>query len=301
MLRGAVILNGISRKKDYFYRELYPALTEHLQITVFETRHKGHALILAAEAAQNKFDVILAAGGDGTAHQVLNGLLSSKDETQLPSLGLIPLGTGNDFARTCQLQDGVQQLIELIKKNKPVPTDIGHLSCCDENGNQQQRFYLNCCSLGMGPEVVQRLESGSRKFGPTHTYMKAIVTTFLKQNPPTVKCISGEWIFEGKTRVVGVANGKSFGNAVYLAPDAELDDALLNVFVALDVPTIKFLWYMHLLKSKKKMSNKSVVYKTVRSITITSGQSCALETDGELAGYLPAEINVLPGRINFYR
>lgn len=301
MMTGAIILNGISRKKKKFYAEIHPALSEKFLIQIFETQYKGHAIALASEAVSQKFDFILAAGGDGTLNQVINGMMSLRQEAILPPLGLIPLGTGNDFARTCELKPNAAQIIGLLEAGNPKPTDVGKLICSDVNGKETLRYFLNCCSLGMGPEVVQLLETSSRKYGPTHTYIKAIITTFFKQRPPHISCRSGDWSFDGKVRVLGVANAKSFGRAVYLAPDAVLDDSLLNVFVARDVPTIKFLLYLYLLKAKIKLKNKSTVYREVKSIAISSHENCAIETEGELAGYLPAKVDVMPKMINFFR
>src|SRR5271154_4739592 len=105
-MKVAIILNGISRKKKFFYREILPILKQKFEVVVFETQYAQHAIDLAATACAEKFDFILAAGGDGTLNHVLNGVL--KDITpmvrvdtnqSMPAIGIIPLGTGNDFAK----------------------------------------------------------------------------------------------------------------------------------------------------------------------------------------------------------
>src|SRR5882672_4548340 len=98
-MKIAIILNGVSRKKKFFYREIHSILKQQFDITVFETQFAQHAVDLASSASKEKFDFVLAAGGDGTLNQVLNGILQNPNYT--PALGIIPLGTGNDFARTC--------------------------------------------------------------------------------------------------------------------------------------------------------------------------------------------------------
>ena len=157
-MKIGIILNGISRKKKFFYSSIYPSLQQNFKVEVFETQHAQHAIELASNAVIEKFDYILAAGGDGTLNQVLNGvMLHQQDETILPALGIIPLGTGNDFAKMCGLIAEETQIINLLTQNNPQPTDIGRLNCQNENGETITRYFINVCSLGMGPETVRRL------------------------------------------------------------------------------------------------------------------------------------------------
>src|SRR4051812_34358142 len=96
-----VILNGISLKKKKLYTEYLPALSKIANVQVKETQSRSHAISLASKAADEYVDLILAAGGDGTLNQVVNGVLTGREtETKLPVIGLIPMGSGNDFART---------------------------------------------------------------------------------------------------------------------------------------------------------------------------------------------------------
>jgi diacylglycerol kinase (ATP) len=301
MIAVAIILNGISRKKKKFYADIEPVLSKNFSLHIFETERSGHAAELAATAANKGFKYILAAGGDGTLNQVLNGILKSGLLQPLPAIGLIPMGTGNDFARTCGLKADPVRLIKLIEGGSGQPTDVGQLICTNDSGNEQTRYFLNCCSLGMGPEVVKRLENSRRSLGPTHTYIRAIIQTFLTMRPAPVACETNDWKWEGNMRVVAVANGRSFGNAIYIAPNALPDDGLLNVFIAGQVPVIKFLYLLLLIKLKRKVSDKAVQYRLAKQISLTSPVKTSLETEGEQAGFLPATVKVLPHQINFLR
>src|SRR5580765_5024665 len=119
----AIVLNGISRKKKKFYRDFYPALARKFVLNVFETLRGGHAAELAAHAAGQGFEFIIAAGGDGTLNQVINGVQLSNPNSETV-FGLIPLGTGNDFARTCGLSADALRLVNLIEGNRPLPVDL---------------------------------------------------------------------------------------------------------------------------------------------------------------------------------
>jgi diacylglycerol kinase (ATP) len=299
MVCGAVILNGVSRRKKKFYREILPELLKKFALEIFETQWKGHAEELTSQHA-GRFDFVLAAGGDGTLSEVVNGILQNEQLTH-PSVGLVPLGTGNDFARVCNLTASAPQILDLLTTSNPKPTDVGVIICHDRTGKKIRRYFINDASIGMGPEVVNRLEKNSRFFGPSLTYFKAIAETFLMHKPQEVHCITPDWEWQGKVRVLAIANGKSFGNSIYIAPDAIPDDGVLNSFIAGDLPLWKFLLYLQSIKSQKKIQDKFIHYNQTTQMELRAPEPCAIETDGELVGYLPAKLEILSKRIDFFR
>ena len=301
-MKIGIILNGISRKKKFFYTSIYPSLQQNFNAEVFETQHAQHAIELASTSVKEKFDYILAAGGDGTLNQVLNGvMLHQQGETLLPAIGIIPLGTGNDFAKICGLQPDANQISNLLTQNNPQPTDTGRLNCQNETGEIITRYFINVCSLGMGPEVVRRLLKSDRSLGPTITYLKAITETFFTHKPQEILVNTSNWVWRGKMRVLAIANGKSFGNAMYIAPDALPDDGVFSTFLAKEMPLLKFLMFLQLVKAKKKIKNNLIMYQTATTIEITAPEPCPIEAEGEWMGWLPAKIEMQPGRINFLR
>lgn len=298
-MKIVVILNGVSRKKHFFYTKILPVLRNSFAIEVLETQYPNHAKELAAQAAKQKTDVVLAAGGDGTLHQTLNGLYTSGTEV-LPSLGIIPLGTGNDFAKLCGAKSDAHLLADQLRR-KPLSTDVGKISCVNAQGEPVTEYFINVCSVGMGPEVVRRLQSSSRLWGAGITYVQAIVATFFTHRPHPLNIDAYDWKWRGKARVLAVANGKSFGNSIYIAPDARPDDGIFSTFLAGDLKLLKFLYCLQRIKSKKKVRDNRVFYNTCTSVNLTSEVPTFIEADGELAGMLPAKIELLPGAINFLR
>ncbi len=299
-MRIAIILNGISRKKKIFYQSILPALIHKFQVEVFETQFANHAHQLAAEAAK-KFTIILSAGGDGTLNQVVNGMMSVAYENQLPVLGLIPLGSGNDFANAIEATTNVSDLMELLTTNQPKPTDLGKLSCKDGNEQNLQRYFINVCSLGMGPATVKQMAKAPHWFGADLRYLQSIVRTFFSHTPELIEIKTSDWNWVGKVRVLAIANGKSFGSKIYIAPYAKPDDGMFSSFLVSDIPLIKFLFYLQVVKRKKKVNDPCVVYSTTARIELTSPQSVAIEAEGELMGFLPATIEVCPKQIKFLR
>ncbi len=294
-MKVAIILNGISRKKKFFYREVLPTLTQKFEIVVFETQHAQHAIELASTATKEKFDYVLAAGGDGTLNQVLNGILQNQNNTIFPTLGIIPLGTGNDFARMCGIKPDANQIANLLLQNNPKPTDVGRINCHDELRKQLTKYFINVCSMGMGPEVVKRLMKSDRSLGPLLTYLKAITSTFFTHQPQEIIAQTQHWEWRGK------ANGQSFGNSMYIAPDALPDDGLFSTFVAGDLSLLKFLFCLQKIKVKKKIKEELIFYNECTSIEITAPEPCAIEAEGEWMGWLPMKVETLPKRIKFLR
>jgi YegS/Rv2252/BmrU family lipid kinase len=300
-LKILIILNGISRKKNFFYREILPPLQENFEITVAETAYANHATLLASEALSRGFDCVLSAGGDGTLHQVINGVLSSKNSETLPSIGVIPLGSGNDFATACGIETSATSIIKLLKENSPKPTDVGKILCEDSQGNKIQKYFINVCSLGMGPATVQQMEKSPKWMSADLRYSTAILKTFFTHQPEKILAKSENWEFSGRVRVFAMANGKSFGNKIFIAPDAKMQDGWLNTFLASDLPLAKFLWYLQAIKRSIKITDSKIEYSKVKKVTLSSPQKVLLEAEGELVGQLPARVEILENRIKFFR
>jgi YegS/Rv2252/BmrU family lipid kinase len=296
-----VILSGASRRKDFFRQRILPALSSQFAVQVEETRHRGHAAELACSAAEAEPYAILAAGGDGTLNEVLNGILASGSTSDpAPALGAIPLGTGNDFARLCGC-DGSPESIRDCVCCKPRPTDVGRVVCRDEQGSPIERHFINHASVGMGPAVVQRLEQGGRSLGPSLTYLKAILQTFFTHRPEAISVRCDGALREERVRVFAVLNGRSFGSGIHVAPQGRPDDGAFSTFLAGEVPLPKFLLHLQTAKAGRMIRDPKVVYGGATRIEIASPLACRIELDGEHAGFLPATIEILPARIGFLR
>lgn len=294
----AIILNGISGKKKHFYQHILPPLQQKFHIEVFETQSPNDAIQLAGEATAKGFDVILSAGGDGTLHQVVNGML--KTETpNLPALGIIPLGSGNDFGGMMGISGKPEQLITLMEVNNAKPIDIGKISCCDKSGDPVQKYFINVCSLGMGPTTVQRLERLPRWMGAGFRYYASVLNTFLTHPTEKFDVHTPHWNWKGSARVVAIANGKSFGNKIYIAPEAQPDDGIFSTFIATDMSLVRFLTVLLTIKMKKIVPDTRVIYSTATEVNLTAPTNAWIEAEGELVGLLPAHVELQKARIQF--
>lgn len=296
-----IILNGISRKKKKFYQQILPELSAQFDVTVWETKHRDHAIELGREALSENPMGILAAGGDGTLSQVLNGMMSNERfHSWTGGLGIIPLGTGNDFARLSNIKPNSESILEKIKLGGK-PTDVGVVNCLNERGEQTKRYFINVASLGMGPAVVRKLFASNRALGSTVTYLQATIHTFFTHKPEALEIKTENWEWHGRMRVFAIGNGQSFGGGLYVTPDAQPDDGLFSTFLAGNVAWPRFLLLLQQIKSKKKIKDKQLRYDTCTQLSLSSPDPCYIETEGELAGLLPAKIEILPKTVTFFR
>lgn len=295
-LKLAVILNGSASKKNRYHLGYHQLLSSRHAITVFETRHAGDGIHQTRLALAQQPEAILAAGGDGTLNQVINALLET--ESNVP-VAIAPLGTGNDFAAVCGIKNA-HDLLEKLSK-PPVSTDAGVVSTQKSTGEWIKKYFINVASIGLGPDVAQYLEKSKRALGPDLTYVLNSVRAFLRQVPFTVEAQADNWSWSGKIRALAIANGVRFGSGLHIAPGAKIDDGLFSVFIAGDVPLHEFLYFLIKIKGGQKIRHSQAIYNSCQHITLRGPDGTWLETDGELALQLPAQLQVKPGALLFFR
>jgi diacylglycerol kinase (ATP) len=301
-IKIGVILNGICVHKKKFFKHILPKLTSHFHVDVFETHAKDDALTLASNAVEMQYHVILAAGGDGTLSQVINGVLKGREHnTNLPVIGVIPLGSGNDFARSINfVKDSTEKLIALINTNSHKQIDIGRVQY-STSGEKRNcfSFFINVADIGMGPEVVKRVMQSRRAFGSALEYYKNILLTFASYKIIKVEAVTPQWQWAGKLRSLAIANGKYYGHGLCIAPDASIDDGIFSAFICGKVSVFDFIRYTGKLKNNKKIDHGEIYYRETNHIELQSESRCLIEADGELLGELPATIEMSDIKLYF--
>lgn len=298
-----IILNGISLKKKLFYHEYLPVISQLFNVEVHETLSKNDAKMLASKFADKNVEVILSAGGDGTLNQVVNGILKGREsERYLPAIGVIPIGSANDFVRGAGLGVSIDQTIKTLSSFEVRPIDVGLVEFSQVPGAQEEKgtaYFVNVADIGMGPHVVGKVLSSGRPFGSEVAYYKSILNTFLTYKPMVVKASTEHWSWEGKVRTLAVANGRYYGHGLCVAPDAVVDDRMLSVFICGAVSVLDFIMHTRTLKKGKAIHLDGVMYKTATAIEFSSGTPCQIEADGELLGWLPAKVKLFERQLDF--
>jgi len=293
-----VINNKNNRLEKVFPRLEQGCRKAHLgSVRFVSTLRKKHAIELAKQAAEDGCDYLVAVGGDGTLNEVVNGLLQAAiPPDTYPAIGLLPLGSANDFARTAGISNSIEALIHLIQFNTTQKIDLGKLVL---QQTQEIRYFINIAGIGLGAAVVRSLNRSSSVFGPGINYLKHIIKGFLSYDKKGIRCSSNNWVWQGKLLQMAVANGRYFGNAICIAPDAELSDGQLQLAIFGDLSIWDYLRNFGNLKKGVKINLPQVSYHTIKEVSIESTGSCGIEADGEYVGLAPATLSVLPNAVHF--
>lgn len=289
----AIVLNGITLKKNFFFNKVLPALHAVADVEVYETRTAGDGIFRTKQAVEQGYGLIMAAGGDGTVNQVVQGIMYEYGKTStLPAMGIVPLGSGNDFARMMGVPADPERLAESLSKPQFKWVDVGCITYLPP-ANVPPQYFINIADAGMGPYVVKHVLDSGRPFGSVVSYYMAILKTFFTYKPVQMEVRSPLWQWKGKTRVVAVANGKYFGNGLCIAPDAQPDDGVLHCTIVEDVSVLDFILQNVRLRRGKRINHPKVSYHEAEWVEMCAQQPAYLEADGEWAGALPVRIDLL--------
>ncbi len=260
----------------------------------------GHAVALARERVADA-DLLVAVGGDGTLHEVVNGAmagLSNGTPDQGPAIGLIAAGTANDFVRSIGGDGRAADLVSALAADSWCDIDIGRLSLMDPEGHQREVYFVNVADIGVGAEVVRRVAGGRRWLGATAIYLAAIIRVLARYRKRSVSIRSDEGLdYAGPLVAAAFGNGGSFGAGLRILPEASLNDGKIDSIVVGDVGLVDFLGKLHQLRAGSHIDHPEVYYHRCSAIEVNSDYPLGVEADGEFLGYLPATVQILPGAI----
>jgi diacylglycerol kinase (ATP) len=270
------------------------------------TRHPLHAIGLAKEAQNRKAERIVVIGGDGTLNEVVNGYFD-RDGLLLHEntiLAMVPSGTGSDFYRNLETKKTIKEAIELAITGPAKSTDIGLVVAHDANAMQVSRYFINVSSTGLSGLVAGFMKTVTRVLGAKMAYFIATVQAIKAFDPPTLRLISkdGSKTIEDCS-LISVANGKFFGSGMKIAPNALLNDGLLDVVTIEDLGAMQFLRNSYRVYQGTHLTMPNVHEFRHASCRIESFSALPvyIETDGELFAELPAEYSIKPNAIKVVR
>ncbi len=274
------------------------------KVSAYESKYAGNSIEIAQKKSA-EYDYIIAVGGDGTLNEVMNGVMQYRHKQpseKLPILGILPLGTANDFVKSTSLKSGVDELLYLIKNKQHRKIDIGKLQCFQEDRTTQlTRYFINIADVGFGAHVVHKTNKGSSIFGANATYIRAILGTFLSYKPKQITVqIDDQPKQTSNTLSLIFAKGKYFASGLGVTPHADLCDGELAITHIGNVSMFDFLFYLGRLKKCKKITHPEAKYFKAKHIEVSSDdKDGAVEADGEFIGYLPLKVDVISKKISF--
>lgn len=261
------------------------------------TEGRGHGIEIARSAAGDGYRYVVAVGGDGTIHEVANGILQTRNAAET-SLGVICTGTGSDLSRSVGIPHDYTQACSNLTSPRRITIDIG-LVKYRKKGQALERYFVNSAGIGFDATVVAATNQLPKFFGGTLPYVTGLVRTFLGYRNKTVTFKIGDRPSE-KARVLSLvaANGKYFGGGMQVAPEAKLDDSLLDLIIVGDFGKLELLRiFPRIYKGTHLSYSKVRLEKDVR-LDIESSQKIHLQADGELLGEGPVSFSILPRALN---
>ncbi len=250
---------------------------------VLVTRYPGHANELARSAAEGGAQIVIVLGGDGTISEVVNGVVGYS-----VTLGIISVGTGNDFARSLQLPlRNPQKAWSLIETGITTQLDIGEC-----NG----RYFISSFGVGFPAEVVKATRR-IQVFGGSAAFLLGILKALWRLESAVVRIEIGETSIEKDCVFVLVQNTPYLGGGLRVAPGAVVDDGFLDVVIVEALGRLEVLANLpRVYRGRHENHPKFSVFKA-KKVIISSGEKLRTMCDGEVVGYTPSRIRVHPGAL----
>jgi YegS/Rv2252/BmrU family lipid kinase len=269
------------------------------------TKGPGDAVDIARRGAASGRRLILACGGDGTINEVANGILNSGGDAEL---GVIPSGTGGDFRRSIGIPTSIRDAARLLRDGRTELIDVGRASFTGFSGEPEQRYFVNVASFGLAAAILKRVKgSSSLSWMPLGqirgraSFALSTLQEVVGIDAASVR-VKIDDRNESSLRTVNfcIANARYFGGGMKIAPDARLNDGMLDVINIGDMGTNRILSKAHTLYRGTHTGLpevKSVLAKRIEASSADPDIEIRIETDGELPGKLPAVFEVVPAAL----
>lgn len=264
-----------------------------VQFDLVETPGPGTGVSLARERARRGAHVVVAAGGDGTVHDVVNGIMQAAPAGSC-ALGLVPVGTGNDFVKVVPGTRHRQAAYDTIARGHSERYDLGRV-----RWNGSEEYFINGMGTGIDVEVVRQLTQIPQLPGPLK-YLLALLRALLRFRPVALRAQLDDQRLEQRVMIIAVGNGTCQGGGFYLAPDASPQDGVLDACVVDQLSLGGILRVLPRIMRGTQRGHPAVLMRTARTVRFEAADDRPLffHLDGELrepSGLRTLEVDVLPG------
>ncbi|SFB52040.1 lipid kinase, YegS/Rv2252/BmrU family [Cohnella sp. OV330] len=289
MKQATIIMNPSSGKEEApsFVENAAGLLrAQGYEVLVKETEAERDATRFCAEACETGCELVVSIGGDGTLHETINGF---EKQAHRPRLGIVPLGTVNDFARALHIPLDPEAAIAALASSRTRRVDVGRL-----NG----RLFANVVAAGPLAETLSAVTSEDKsRFGALAYFKEGAKDLLGRAGHPLVIRYDGA-VWEGESPLFIAALTNSVGGFERLAPDAAVDDGLIHGFIVKDMGFIRTVTAGLSLLRGHLQDHKDVVYFTAKSVSVSSPNPVGTNVDGEAGPPLPLALDILPRHID---
>jgi diacylglycerol kinase (ATP) len=257
------------------------------------TQCAGEAETFARDAMRSGCDYIIAAGGDGTLNEVINGIVSAHPVSGT-HIGLVPLGTANDFARSIGLPASVEDNIDILAAKQTAPIDLVRIT------SNRARYFVNVSAGGFSGAVDEKLTPEIKSAWGPLAYLRSAAAAL-----PELHGYHTTIVFDDAERLeielynMIVANGQFVAGGLPIAPKADLADGLLDVLLVPSHPPAKMVMLAAEMLLGNHLSSDAVIFRRATKISVQSQPAMSFNADGELVGDDPAVFEIVPRALEF--
>ncbi len=244
----------------------------------------------ASEAARGGVARVIAAGGDGTAHLVLNGVVGTE-----AAFGIIPCGSGNDLAVGLGIPGNIEAAARLAFSGPVRSVDVARLT--PAGPNPTARYFGCIASFGLDSHANRIANQHTGFWTGTSLYVYALLRTLLEYQPPEVTITHDGGQYQDVIMLAVAANAPSYGGGMRIAPRAEMADGQLDVCVLSRMSRLRLLWNFPKVFRGTHLALKEITYLRSARVRVEGSRPLEIFADGEFVGYTPAEVEVLPGKL----
>jgi len=267
---------------------------ENLSYRIVRTTHPGHATEAARQALRDGARYLVAVGGDGTVHEVVNGMVSGGGPLVADAvLGVVAAGSGSDFIRSFGLPADAEQSARRLAGDQVRPIDVGTVTCADG----ETRCFVNIAQAGLGGAVVARaagLKAG-RLLGGAR-YAAAFWLTLPRFRPAPVRLDADSHSYAWRAFNVVVANCRFYGGGMQISPNSDPGDCLLDILVMTGPKSDSFT-ILPRVYSGAHLPHRNIAELHTAQLSIEADTPFPVEADGEVLGVTPASFGIIPGAI----
>jgi diacylglycerol kinase (ATP) len=263
--------------------------SRNIQYKIQETAFSGDATNIVRRESQGGYSGVVSVGGDGTLLEVANGLMG----TSIP-VGIIPLGSGNDFARAIKVPSGfdhIEDALKIITEHSASQVDLVRY-----NG----RVYLNIASIGFDAEIIRDLQKVRRFIKGSATYPASVFLKFLTYKPKNVTLVIDGTRIKTRTFLTAICNGICYGGGMKVNPNGSVTDGFLDIILIHPVPRYKIpLLLLKFIKGEHLQFPFVTTYRC-KEIEILSNEPLAVNVDGECDMTTPVKFQMMPLSIKVF-
>jgi YegS/Rv2252/BmrU family lipid kinase len=258
-------------------RDLRSITEEHGGMDWSGTVYPGHAIQLAKQAGEQGYDLVIAMGGDGTVHEVMNGLMQLPTERR-PILGVVPAGSGNDFGHGIGAPTDAAKALHRAIHGEPSTVDLGLMTA--EDGRRE--YFDNTLGIGFGAIVTIRSHRLPLLRGFLMYLTAVLQTILLDHNPIHMQIeVDGKRMEEDIIYLI-LCNGPREGGGFLIAPEAKIDDGILDYAMITNVSRLKMLRIVPEVMKGTHGRFKEVTISTCQKFTLTADRPLYIHADGEI-------------------